>query len=363
MTLPLAKIGLVALVTTIWGQSNAQVVVYGTVDTGFAIVDNIGGKQVRGAVNSASFPSAIGIRGTEPLGGGWSVVFRLESGFGASTGSLNNPTVTFDRQAFVGVSSASWGTLTVGRHSKLNFDMIMPLHAMGSTVVSTFAFHPGNFDDLVNTSQSPKSVKYRTQKLSGFEAAAVYSTPGNLDPSKGPGEGYQVAASYSTGPLTASASIGKEHDRMLRILPTTGITHFLGTNLTSTPFIADKVQNSAVGLRYSAGRLVLAVLATETEFFVPGHSSAMRSADLSGRWRLYPDISVGLGVTRSTLGEARWTTVGTTLTKYLSPRTSVYGHLIAQKGSGGASGAIGFAGGISSDSSQRLLAAGIRHGF
>ncbi|MDX6008737.1 porin [Cupriavidus necator] len=59
--------------------------------------------------------SRWGLRGEEDLGNGLKSVFVLESGFNLDNGTLAMSGRLFDRQAFVGVQSASYGRLTFGR--------------------------------------------------------------------------------------------------------------------------------------------------------------------------------------------------------------------------------------------------------
>jgi hypothetical protein len=59
--------------------------------------------------------SRWGMRGTEDLGGGLKAIFLLENGFDASTGKLWQGGLEFGRQAWVGLSSARLGTVSLGR--------------------------------------------------------------------------------------------------------------------------------------------------------------------------------------------------------------------------------------------------------
>jgi predicted porin len=52
--------------------------------------------------------------GKEALGGGNAVLFKLENGFNANTGTNASATAYFDKQAFVGLQG-DWGTLRAGR--------------------------------------------------------------------------------------------------------------------------------------------------------------------------------------------------------------------------------------------------------
>ncbi len=110
----LMSLAILAASGAAYAQSN--VTIYGIVDAGF--VSEHGGKN--GTVNKVSSgvanASRLGFKGTEDLGGGLSAVFTLESGFKVDTGEQDNTNnQLFNRQAFVGLSSKSAGTLTLGR--------------------------------------------------------------------------------------------------------------------------------------------------------------------------------------------------------------------------------------------------------
>ena len=59
-------------------------------------------------------PASIMFSGKEDLGGGNAVLFKLENGFNADTGTNANATTFFDKQSFVGLQGG-WGTLRAGR--------------------------------------------------------------------------------------------------------------------------------------------------------------------------------------------------------------------------------------------------------
>lgn len=109
------KLVAVAALALVSGAAMAQssVTVYGNIDLGLLFQNNaaptVSSPQL---YNGGISPSIWGFRGSEDLGNGLKANFNLESHVsadtGASVGSL------FRRQANVGLSSASLGTLTLG---------------------------------------------------------------------------------------------------------------------------------------------------------------------------------------------------------------------------------------------------------
>lgn len=125
-----AMAALALLAGTMAAHANAQssVTLYGVADINVEYVNHIG--NIPGAVNRFnSGPghdayrtdsggvagSRWGLRGEEALGNGLTSVFVLESGFNQDNGTLAMSGRLFDRQAFVGLRSASYGQLTFGR--------------------------------------------------------------------------------------------------------------------------------------------------------------------------------------------------------------------------------------------------------
>ena len=94
-------------------SAQSSVTLYGRVDVGLQHVDN-GVATMR--VDSGTYTSSrLGFRGTEDLGGGLSALFFMETGFNADTGVAQGGTRLFNRGSYVGLSSKTAGTVTIGR--------------------------------------------------------------------------------------------------------------------------------------------------------------------------------------------------------------------------------------------------------
>ena len=183
-------------------QAQSSVVIYGTVDAGF--VSERGGKD--GSVNKIdsgiASASRIGFKGTEDLGSGLSALFVLESGFNVDSGAQNANEGLFGRQAYVGLSSKTTGTLTLGRQ-------YTPWYNTLSKVADPFAVgYAGSAKNLfpANTTRTSNTVLYTSPNFSGFDADIAYSAAnkGNEDTLSSK-IGRQIGASigYANGPLNA----------------------------------------------------------------------------------------------------------------------------------------------------------------
>src|ERR1700758_2108659 len=113
MNKSLFAVGALCLAATAHAQSS--VTLYGLIDAGITYTNNQHGQKNFQATSGDINGSRFGLRGAEDLGGGLKAIFTLENGFSIQNGQLGQGGRLFGRQAFVGLSSDSYGTLTVGR--------------------------------------------------------------------------------------------------------------------------------------------------------------------------------------------------------------------------------------------------------
>lgn len=85
--------------------------IYGRTDASVNFQRRSGNASTWSAVGSDT--SFIGFRGTEDLGGGLRAYFKLEHGFDVSTGNPGSASF-FNREAFVGLSSNTFGSIQLG---------------------------------------------------------------------------------------------------------------------------------------------------------------------------------------------------------------------------------------------------------
>src|SRR3984893_220703 len=147
--------------------------------------------------------STIGIKGTKPIGGNFSVVFALDAVFApysfrlsdgprsvaANAGVPQNQQTAFsdssragqwyNGQGYVGVSSPTYGTLTVFRQNSLTLDAVFDYDPFGAS----YAFSPIGFQGITcgggNTEncRNSTSLKYRIN-IDQFRAAALWQFGG-----------------------------------------------------------------------------------------------------------------------------------------------------------------------------------------
>jgi len=160
-----------AMSSAAFAQSN--VTIYGILDAG--IVSERGGAagNVTKVTSGAASASRIGFKGTEDLGGGLSAIFKLETGAKIDDGTLDATNTIFNREAFVGLSSKTAGTVTLGRQ-------YIPYYETLRDVADPFAMgYAGTAKNLFPVAgvltRNSNAVVYKTPDLQGFSAAVSYS--------------------------------------------------------------------------------------------------------------------------------------------------------------------------------------------
>lgn len=118
--------------------------------------------------------SRWGLKGTEDLGGGLSALFQLENGFNLNNGKLGQGGLEFGRQAFVGLSDAKYGTVTLGRQYDSLVDFLAPTTANGNWAGYLFS-HPYDNDNTDNTFRVNNTIKYASPTIAGFQFGGTYS--------------------------------------------------------------------------------------------------------------------------------------------------------------------------------------------
>ena len=212
------------------GAAHAQssVTLYGVIDNSLTYVHNASGNQNMWALGNSSGGDLAGtrwgVKGQEDLGNGLSAIFQLENGFDPSTGHNLQGNREFGRQAFVGLSSAQYGTVTLGRQYDPVVDLVQAITA-DNYFGSTFAT-PGDVDNYDNSSRTNNAIKFQSITYAGLQFEAMYAF-GGVAGSTGSGQTWSLAAAYNNGPLGLAAGYFRADN-------TNTLTNGLRTGWTST---------------------------------------------------------------------------------------------------------------------------------
>lgn len=152
--------------------SGSAVQIYGVIDVAVERLDKVGAggaSLTRVPSITGTLPSRIGFRGTEQLGDGLRAVFTLETGLAPDQGSFGQGGRAFGRQAFVGLASDRWGSLTAGRQYSMLFWSIIDSDVMGPAL-----YAPGSLDAYIPNARADNSLAWRGN-FGGLGLGATYS--------------------------------------------------------------------------------------------------------------------------------------------------------------------------------------------
>lgn len=338
--------------------AQSQIAIYGSMDAGVAYVSNNGGASQFKFNQSNMQPDRWGLRGVEDLGGGNQAIFRLENGFFTGTGSAVSSTVQWNRQAYVGLRSASLGTLTLGHQSALMFDLLTPL-SNAFTQSSFNAFHPGNIDGLGNTAASAldNAVKYRSPNYHGitFHALVGLGNTSNF----AYGNTMSVGIDYQRGPLAMAAVYANQHNRAFAIAQM-GLTVFQGR--PAATYVADHSQTWGAGAAYRFGAVRVHALYTGVRLQNGEQTDTFQSYEAGAEYHWGVRHTINAGAASSSLAGHRWTQCDVGYIYAFSKVTQWYLQGLYEHANAGTNAAL-LTAGVSSGRNQLMVVSGIHHLF
>ncbi len=142
-------------------QAQSSVTLYGQIDAGIRYASAFDGQRANTYLSSSGMsPTLFGLKGVEDLSGGMRAVFVLENQFSAANGAaspISTASQLFGRQAYVGLDTDNYGTLTFGhQYNALNvFFSYAPIWVDGAS-----PFYVGG-DNMVLGYRMNSSVVYK----------------------------------------------------------------------------------------------------------------------------------------------------------------------------------------------------------
>ncbi|MBN3791089.1 porin [Burkholderia sp. Ac-20353] len=364
-------------------HAQSSVTLYGLIDAGISYVNH--STKTASAAGSKLFKfddgiaqgSRWGLRGTEDLGGGLKAIFVLENGFNVGTGAAGQGGAMFGRQAYVGLSTDQYGTVTFGRQYSFSTDILGANYSTGgNTVAGNYAYHANDVDQLTS-SRINNSVKFQSVNYAGFTFGAMYGFSNSTDFAGAPttasnpsSRAYSFGLNYANGPLAVGAAYTDIR------FPGSSSPAFSTTFANVTTGNVSDLRTYGVGGRYIWGPATAWALWTRTQFkTVSGAGGTFYNAYEAGvKYAFTPALSAAAGYTYTNAtqngGSAHWNQGNLALDYALSKRTDVYGLVIYQKASGNnvqaqiGSSASSYFGTSGTGSSNQIAArVGIRHKF
>jgi predicted porin len=312
--------------------SNVQL--YGTIDLGITHYTGIaaGGTNsvsTTGLSSGVNDASAIGIKGTEDLGGGLSALFDVETGFcaagtnqGDNVGQAASQTYCtgggfMQRQSYAGLAGG-FGTVLAGRlyHPGFNHEAAVDPFGDGTT---------GQIDNTsvigqLGLARASQVVAYVTPTFSGFSGIAAYS----FAPSTGTVPTLSASTSnvpravvldgaYGAGPITGSVTY-------------TQVSNAQNNPTTHVNDGADKLWVLTGSYDFGVAKLGAVYQRVTADYTVGNENSWMLGGTVpvgAGAFLLsYSENNNSLGVSNATADTSKQVAVGYTYN--LSKRTSLY---------------------------------------
>jgi predicted porin len=361
--------------------AQSSVTLYGVIDEGIDYTNNSGGSSLwhmRDGTYDGVYGSRWGLRGSEDLGGGLSAIFKLENGFSLENGQLRQGGLLFGRQAYVGLSDAKLGTVTLGRQYDSVVDYLQPVTAPGQ-FGGPFV-HAGDIDNTDNSFRVDNSIKYASPTIAGLQFGGVYSFTNTSAAGRGTTGMWSVGATYAFSGLTVAGAYEYAKDPALLFTDGDFVANTTGSAVGATgPFSyvgnPSNEQIFGAGATYAIGKATLGLDYTNTKFDdANGTASTVKfeNYEAFGQYSFTPSWSVGAAYTY-THGDIGYNQevpiyhqVGLTTTYSLSKSTAFYAMGVYQRAAGSASLADifdGVTGNASSNNHQFALRVGMYHKF
>ncbi|CAB3810509.1 Outer membrane porin protein [Paraburkholderia fynbosensis] len=363
-------------------HAQSSVTLYGLIDAGLMYTNNVKGQGALFQATSGNINgSRFGLRGAENLGGGLKAIFVLENGFNVQNGKLGQDSRMFGRQAYVGLSSSQFGTVTVGRQYDSLVDFVAPLSGTAGTFGDTGFAHPFDNDNLNHSLRFSNAVKYMSNNYAGLNFGGMYAFSNST--SFAVNRAYSAGASYSHGPLNVAAGylqINGSSGGTDNTAPGTVDLKESTANGTGGFALGSNVQRTfGAGLNYSFGPAVVGFVYTNSHFQGTNsfglNNGSMRfdNYELNAKYALTRAVSLGITDTytdahlngTTTYGaDPKWNQVNAQAVYSLSKRTDVYAEAMYQHAIGNQFVAfINTAGGASSTANQVVATVGMRTRF
>lgn len=360
--------------------AQSSVTLYGIVDEGITYGNNVGGGAQVAAASGTMSGSRFGLKGTEDLGGGMSAVFDLQNGFDLSTGKLGQGGRMFGRKAFVGLSSATYGALTLGRQYDPVVDLVQGI--TGDGVFGAFFTTPGDADNNDNSIRVNNSIKYTSPTYAGLTFEAMYGLGGTAG-SVSSGGSMGAALGYTNGGLNlAGGYLYTKNDTLANAssggfindgsLVTAGYGVAPGSFQTIHAAASYAFNKFTVGLRYSNSQYKTY---SQTSVFNATEKFNVASGYLAYQFTPALMAAVNYGYTKASGAQsANYNQVSAGVDYLLSKRTDLYAIAGYTKANGrtlsadgttvvAATANVGDYNNASSNAKQVLAVVGMRHKF
>lgn len=349
-----ALLAVISLSASMAANAQSSVTLYGVIDEGLNYTNNAGGHSAYQLESGYAMGSRWGLKMKEDLGGGLAAIATLENGFDVNNGRLGQGGRMFGRQAYVGLSSATLGSITTGRQYDSLVDYVGQLSATGSWGGYIFA-HPYDNDNLSNSFRVNNSIKYTSPSIGGFSGGGLFGFS-NAAGGFSNNRTWSIGGQYAFGPFLAAAGYLSATNPGFTAggAQATDDANFVGSDLRIiTAGVSYTISSATIGFVY--GNTFIknpssTVYLAGTLNPVGGSTSSLRFSnyEVNAKWQFTPAFYVG-GMYSFTDGtfdgsngkqQPKWHQIGLMADYFLSKRTDVYVQGVYQKRAGDATGTV-----------------------
>ncbi|SIT44114.1 Porin, Gram-negative type [Paraburkholderia piptadeniae] len=358
-------LSLIGTGTTVHAQSSGSVTLYGLLDTGISYISNEGGHSNIKFDDGILVPNLLGLRGTEDLGGGLHAIFNLVDQFIVGNGSIIPWQGLFGRNAYVGIASDRFGTLTFGNQYDFMVDSLLGKGNDPADNFGLYGFRTGPFSKIAIPNDPPfagsfdwdrmagghpvnSSVKYQSVDFAGFSFGALYGF-GGVPGSFSSGNSISAGINYDRGPFGIGAAY-------------TEIKYFTA----GQPQVG--IRNWGVGAHYRFDKLTLTALVTTVRNTFNG--GAIIEGQFGVAYQFAPEWITSAGYMymkgNQFLDNNHAHQLGASFDYVLSKRTIVYAETVYQRTNSGAQALISGVldpSGASSGPNQLIARIGLKTSF
>jgi len=364
-------------------HAQSSVTLYGLLDAGLMYTNNVARGTEHGSLVQATSGeingSRFGLRGTEDLGGGLKAQFVLENGFNIQNGKLGQDNRLFGRQAYVGLSTDQYGSVTLGRQYDFLTDFVAPLTGVGVSFGDTGFTHVFDNDNYEHSVRFNNSIKYSSANYDGLRFGGLYAFSNNQDFALN--RAYSAGVAYGNGPLNVAVAY-------LQVNGSNSTSNTSGaldpaesqSNGTGGFLLGTDVQRTlGAAVNYAIGPALVGFTYSHSQFqgtasFGSNNGTArFDNYELNGKYTLTQALTLGASytytdahVTRtSTFGsDPKWNQVNLQAVYSLSKRTDLYAEGMYQHAIGhGYVAFVNGSGGASSTANQVVATVGMRARF
>lgn len=297
-----------------YGQSS--VTLSGLVGTGVSYTSHAGpaGGNLYQVTGTHAVPF-FAMSGREQIDGDTSAVFRLSRYVFLDTGT------DLPFESFVGLSSTTKGTLTMGSMYDLLADLV-PFTSERYT--SLLATHPGNLDRTVGNALN-NTIKYKSPTYNGFQFGLMYGV-GEAGATTNTGRVVGAEVNYTSGPWQTVAVW--ESVNGVPYAPGTklGVSSLYGINFAKTPnaTVSQNQNTGALGVAWADQGWRVMGNYTYTRLSALGQDATAQSIDVGAYKYVTAQTRVGGGYSYTKLDSYKWNQFHAHVDYALSKRTSLY---------------------------------------